>query len=472
VLKKLKRLVAANRIVTSVSRKVLPPALKGMVSSAVYEATVDGFRMLLSETKGCGVTSGRVVMVCGSLQPGGAERQVVNTLMGLRGAPLESITLLCDDLQSGTKEKYDFYLPLIQSSGATVRTIKKSWDNIDRATLPSGLREVEGHLRPNLLADIANLYLEFCDLRPEVVHAWLDWSNVRAGLAAVLAGVPRVLMSGRNLNPSHFALNDDYYHPAYSALSERNADQVVFLNNSQAGANDYAAWLSMPAARINVVRNGVLFDESLRPSPDYCSAFRGKLGIPTNAPLIGGMFRFNEEKRPLLWLRAAARVAEALPNAHFILFGQGDMRTQMETLIRQLGIEVRTHLYGTITPSFGGLAPCDVVVLTSRAEGTPNVLLEAQWLGVPVVSTDAGGAAEAVDDGATGFVVPSGDEAAIADAVLRILSSEIFGAHMRTQVPAFISATYGMNRMIKETLALYRLGAEPSVSRPQQASHG
>jgi glycosyltransferase involved in cell wall biosynthesis len=321
--------------------------------------------------------------------------------------------------------------------------------------MPAGFRKVKNHLHPGLIEDIANLYWEFRSLRPEVVHAWLDWSNVRAGLAAVLAGVPRVLLSGRNLSPKHFAFYTNYFYPAYRALSECDQSQVTFLNNSQAGANDYADWLSLPAQRIRVVRNAVQFTDELRPSFACRAALRARLGIPGAAPVVGGMFRFDDEKRPLLWLQVAGRIAQDLPSAHFVLFGEGRQRAQMELLIRHIGIEGRVHLVGNVTPSLDGLSACDLILLTSRAEGTPNVLLEAQWLGLPVVSTDAGGAAEAIKDGVTGRVVRASDASVIADAVLYILKDQTFQLVARDEGPKFIAANYGMERLIDETLATY-----------------
>lgn len=423
-----------------------------------HEASADDFRVLLSQTMAMEAVLGRVVMVCGSLQPGGTERQVANTIVGLSDCgKVESLTLLCDFLRNDTKNRYDFYLPAVQKSGAIIREPRQSPDKGHRM-LPPGFRKVMYRLHPGLAADVASLYWEFRSMRPEVVHAWLDWSNVRAGLAAVLAGVPRVLLSGRNLSPRHFSLHASYFHPAYCALSEHDQDQVVLLNNSQAGANDYASWLSLPAGRIKVIRNGICFSDDMRPTPEHASAFREKLGIPAHAPVIGGMFRFNEEKRPLLWLHVAACVARALPDAHFILFGQGDMRVQMEDLIRQLGIMERVHMCGVITPSLAGLSPCDLILLTSRGEGTPNVLLEAQWIGLPVVALNAGGAAEAVSAGVTGIVVDSEDVDDVADAVLSILRDDRFRAAARLEGPKFVNARYGNDRMISETLEVYRLG--------------
>ncbi|HKD28573.1 MAG TPA: glycosyltransferase [Xanthobacteraceae bacterium] len=453
--------LARQPILSAIGRRLLPSSLRQKIVRRAFEPPTQAhFKTLLSETMTMNCVPGRIVMVCGSLQPGGAERQVVNTLAGLAGSPaIESLTLLCDSLDGAPEGRHDFYLPLAQASGANVREIRKRSGKDGRSQVPGGFRKVMNKIHPGLAVDVADLYLEFRTLRPEVVHAWLDWSNVRAGLAAVLAGVPRVLLSGRNLSPRHFALNADYFHPSYRALAEIGPHQVLFLNNSDAGARDYAEWLSCPLERIQVIRNGLYFGNDCRPSEEHNAAFRMKFRIPANAPLIGGMFRFNEEKRPLLWLQVAARIAQEFSDAHFAIFGQGEMHGQMQELIRGLQLVDRIHLCGVVAPSLHGLSPCDLILLVSRGEGTPNVLLEAQWLGLPVVATDAGGAIEALCEGITGTVAISDDFHIVASAVTNILKDQAFIATARREGPRFVMTRYGMERMIQETLSAYSLGA-------------
>ncbi len=205
---------------------------------------------------------GRIVLVCGNLQPGGAERQAACTVVGMLSKPIESIQLLCDRLSPGYPNRYDFYLPVVEAAGAKARQITTRVNPGERRRLPPRLIEVAPALPSGLVADVANLYWEFVKLRPEVVHAWLDWSNIRAGLAAVLAGVPKVLISGRNLNPSHFSLYDTYMDPAYKALVR--CPNVIFLNNSVAGAHDYADWIGIQRDRITVIRNGIDFGSRAR----------------------------------------------------------------------------------------------------------------------------------------------------------------------------------------------------------------
>ena len=96
-------------------------------------------------------------------------------------------------------------------------------------------------------------------------------------------------------------------------------------------------------------------------------------------------------------------------------------------------------------------------MLTSYGEGLPNVLLEAQWAGVPVVTTDAGGAREAVDQGVTGWVVETAKPEDLSAAVLRLANDQDFRTRALMAAPLFVKTKFGFDRMIQETLDIYAL---------------
>ena len=148
--------------------------------------------------------------------------------------------------------------------------------------MPPGLKEVARLLPPGLANDIANLYYEFLELRPQVVHTWLDWDNVRGGLAAALAGVPRIVVSGRNINPSNFALYQPYMDPAYRVLAK--LPNVMLINNSRAGANDYADWIGIQRDQIGVMYNAVDFGGRMRLPPRGARPFAHPWASPKRLP--------------------------------------------------------------------------------------------------------------------------------------------------------------------------------------------
>jgi glycosyltransferase involved in cell wall biosynthesis/predicted O-methyltransferase YrrM len=397
---------------------------------------------------------GRVVVVCGNLAPGGAERQVTNTLMGLNRSGLTDVSFLAHHLQDGPG-RLNFHLPRVRAAGIPAREIKRLIKSINDAEMPKSLRDSAQALPTNLVLDIANLVQEFVHLRPQVVHAWLDWDNIRAGIAAGIAGVPRIVVSGRNLAPYNFNLYHPYMDAAYRALAR--LPQIHFVNNSQAGADNYADWIGIPRERIQVIYNGLDSGGRRRLSEAERAEARAKLGLAPKCFVIGGMFRFDEEKRPLLWLEVASRVAAMSSRVHFILHGQGPLRKAMEARIEALGLSKLVTMAGVTDDSFNAMSVMDVLLLTSRGEGLPNVVIEAQCVGTAVVCTNAGGAREAIDPGKTGWVVDSDDPADLAKAVVDLIFNPKTLLMAFEEGPAFVQCKFGMERMVAETVEAYGL---------------
>jgi glycosyltransferase involved in cell wall biosynthesis len=207
------------------------------------------------------------------------------------------------------------------------------------------------------------------------------------------------------------------------------------------------------------VRNGVDFSTFKRIGDEEALAYRSSLGIPTDAPVVGSVFRFWAEKRPMLWLEAAREIGRRARDAHFLLIGEGPMRGEMEAFVQAAGLEGRLHLPGARGDVATPMSAMDVFMLASEFEGTPNVVLEAQWLGLPVVATDAGGTREAIAEGETGWCCPA-ESSIIAGRVSALLADTAARERVRQAGPRFIDERFGMSQMIDQTLALYGLPAQ------------
>jgi glycosyltransferase involved in cell wall biosynthesis len=458
---------AAQRLplIRSAARLVLPPSLRTSVvhfSTPAHDVLLAAFAELLASADPArNKAGGPVVMCCGSLVPGGAERQIVNTLCGLTQYGLrDRLVLLAERLTPDRPERYDFYLPILQKAGIAAREIREADEthNFGRGLAPGAFAAIKGL---PLMSDVASLYREFTELKPAVVHAWLDRSSVRAGLAAVLAGVPNIILSGRNLNPSHFFFFAPYLLPAYQALAQQ--PRVTFINNSEAGAQDYAQWMGLPRERFRIVRNGVDFEGFERPSAQAVAALRASLRARPGVPLVGGLFRFSPEKRPELWIETAALIGAARPDCRFALFGMGPLRNNMASLAAKRGLADRLAIRDVTPEPLVALSAFDACLLTSGAEGTPNVALEAQWLGTPVIATAGGGTREALDLGGSGWLVEEPHADALAKAVLQALSDPNSKATAAVRGPAFVKRRFGMDRMLRETLDLYGIKTEPPL---------
>ena len=127
-----------------------------------------------------------------------------------------------------------------------------------------------------------------------------------------------------------------------------------------------------------------------KPASHEVSEFRRRYGLNDDTPIVGTLMRFVRNKDPELWIDVAAQIAAAKPEVHFLIGGYGEMEGAIARRIRALGLDDRMIPVGAIDDIGLFFAAIDVVLLTSIAEGTPNVLIEAQAAGRPVVAPECG----------------------------------------------------------------------------------
>lgn len=395
----------------------------------------------------------RICLVNSGLAAGGAERQIVNTLVGLKNKGYKDLLLIGEYLHSSPE--MDFYFDELQSSGVIARPLSRSGEIVAEvyASFPVQLQSVIKDLPAGMATEICGLVYEFRTYKPYVVHGWQDSTSIKVAIAGLIAGVPKIIIASRNVIPVNFAYYKKYMKYAYQAIAKIN--KIVMLNNSEAGALDYQRWLGLDIGRYSVIRNGVdlsrMQSVDLREVADY----KREIGIPEGVLVIGSVFRFWQEKRPMLWLDSISKIAAAIPHAHFLLIGDGPMRGQMEGFINRNGLSKRIHMPGARTQISTPLSAMDAFLLTSEYEGTPNVVLEAQWFGLPVVVTDAGGAREAISEGVTGYCTNSACSDEIAQVMLKLLNDAEMLTSAHDNGKLFVDAKFGVDQMICNTLDSY-----------------
>jgi glycosyltransferase involved in cell wall biosynthesis len=228
--------------------------------------------------------------------------------------------------------------------------------------------------------------------------------------------------------------------------------QIVY--NAQSSADRHVQ-IGYRADRTLVIPNG--FDtETFRPDPACRAELRQHLGLPPDALIIGLVARWHPVKDHPTFLRAARRISDQMPAAHFVLAGRAVDRENpvLNGLIHELGLESRVHLLGNVADPSGLTAGLDIASCSSLSEAFPNVLGEALACGVPCVSTDVGDAAWIVGD--AGVIVPPHDPVRFADACLELLSldrgaREAMGQRGRDRV----RAQFGIDRIATRYAELY-----------------
>jgi glycosyltransferase involved in cell wall biosynthesis len=157
---------------------------------------------------------------------------------------------------------------------------------------------------------------------------------------------------------------------------------------------------------------------------------RDEFGIPDDAPLVGMVANFKTHKGHVHLLDAAAHVTRRLPDARFMLVGQGPLEPEIRARAEEMGLTDNFVFAGFRSDVPRILRSLDVFTLSSLHEGLSIAMLEAMCLGVPPVVTSVGGQPEVVEDGRNGFLVPPGDPDALSDRLLDLLENPSLRAEL------------------------------------------
>ena len=205
-------------------------------------------------------------------------------------------------------------------------------------------------------------------------------------------------------------------------------------------------------SRLSVIPNGIELGRFHR-DPSARDRVRAELGIAPEAWVVGTVGRLSPEKNQALLVRA---VAPLLDDRHRLLVaGDGPLRGSLAGLVSSLGTSDFVHLLGARRDVPEILNALDAFVLSSDSEGLPLVIPEAMATGLPVVATRVGGVPDVLEDGRTGFLVPSGDEVGLRDRLVRLRDDRALGLAIGAAARAAAQARFSSERMLREYLELY-----------------
>ena len=195
----------------------------------------------------------------------------------------------------------------------------------------------------------------------------------------------------------------------------RAADRIVVMTCAQA---DLFGGLG---ARVRQIHNAVLADPGSARLPDAVARRIEAVGRPR----LGVIGRLSHEKGVDIFLDAFRLLADRGIAAGAVIAGDGPERERLAVQAARLGVAGSVHFLGAVHPADPLYPELDLVVIPSRSEGLPNVLLEALSAGRRVVSTDVGAVTEVLEDAAAGRVVPARDPVALADAIAAGLAEPV-----------------------------------------------
>jgi glycosyltransferase involved in cell wall biosynthesis len=239
-------------------------------------------------------------------------------------------------------------------------------------------------------------------------------------------------------------------------LIARRADRIITVSDS---LHQQFAGIAEAQAKLVTIANGI--DLSAFEQADPASA-RRELGLPESGPVVGMVGRLAAQKGPLDFVRAAAVAHAKLPDACFVLIGDGPLRGEVVKLAGELGISDSLVLAGHRPEAPMLTAAFDVAVIASVSEGSSLTAMEAMAWSKPVAGTAVGGVREVVADGETGILVPAGDRQALGDAITSLLRDPERARTMGEAGRQRVEREFSLARMMEKTEEVYLAVAHSS----------
>lgn len=303
------------------------------------------------------------------------------------------------------------------------------------------------------IAALWSLYSIFRKGHFDITHTHTAKAGALGRIAAALARVPVIIHTphGHNLY--------GYFNRHLSAAIARiekfltqHTDEIIALTELE--KSDYIRSGIAGYDKVSVIYQGLELDKLTRDWKSACS-LKNIFKIRPEERVVGMVGRLEPVKGSDIFIEAAAEIAKRVPEARFIIAGEGSLQAAMKKRAGELGISAKVIFAGWREDIPEMISLMDVMVLPSLNEAVGIALIEAQAEGVPVVASRVGGIPEVVKDQKTGILVPPSDAAAIAEAVISLLNDKPKSAAMGEAGKVWVRDRFRAEDMTEKTSALY-----------------
>ncbi len=315
-------------------------------------------------------------------------------------------------------------------------------DELEKAGIPVDLNPMPSRLSPMGLRNLSR-YMKEHEI--DIVHAHMYRSSVPATIAARLAGVPAMVSQVHNVQ-------------TWETIRQRWLDRFLcrwrtsIVAVSEQVRRDVIRNLRVEREKTRVIYNGVdvnrFSDRSLR------EPTRKALGLRPRDMAIIYHGRLVEQKNPDLLLKIGAEIARIRVGVRVVIAGDGPLREELERKTKEMGMEAQVRFLGRRDDVPALLQAADMSVLPSFKEGFSNAVLEAMAAGLPVVATDVGGNAEAIEHGKSGWIVPPHNTGAFLNAVAELVDDPKERVRMGREARKR-AERFSLDRMVLEVEDLY-----------------
>jgi len=380
----------------------------------------------------------RILFTIGSLDIGGAEKQML---------------LLIKQL---INRKYSVVVFVLLDNGH----LKSDLVKMGVKVVSGGLKKGDMRNKPwKLILSQFKLFRTVRGYRPTIIHSFLPVITFMSALAGRICNTNLVITSRRAMgnHQGRFPLLIPFDLTAHMLSHYITA-------NSRAVQADLVEREHVDKSKTVLIHNGIDLD-CFNKAPMVRKQWRNRMGIKDSQKVIICLANLIKYKGHRDFLYAIKEI-NRLNNTHFWFVGEDrGIRSELESLARQLDIEHRIEFLGTRLDIPELLAASDISVLASHEEGFSNVILESMAAGLPVVATDVGGNGEAVVNGVTGWLVPPKNSGVLAKKIIDLLENPDRAKKMGEQGRARVKAHFSVERLVNQHIALYQ--SPPGAQIPQ-----
>jgi glycosyltransferase involved in cell wall biosynthesis len=390
----------------------------------------------------------RTLQLIDSFDQGGSERQALDLTRRLH--------------ESG---KYRVFLASLKPGGV----LRAEIEELNLGEIPS--YPLNSFYGPNAVAQLRRFVSHLRKSKIDLLHTHDFYTNIFGMTAGFLAGVSVRIASRRETNGMRTAAQTQLQKIAYSL-----AHQIVANSES---VRQKLTEEGIKGERITVIHSG-LDPERVAVPPGFSKEETlSALGVgqlppaPKHFVTIVANMRHEVKDYPM-FLRAARRVSKALPDVGFLLAGEGELQGSFKQLAAQFEIGANTFFLGRSEKIAQLLSVSDVCVLSSKAEGFSNSILEYMAAGRPVVATDVGGAREAIVENETGYIVPSGNDELMAARIISLLQDPAKARSLGEQGRRVVEKNFSSQALLQKTEALYErlLNERRHIELPKHQERG
>ncbi len=283
--------------------------------------------------------------------------------------------------------------------------------------------------------------------KPDLVNTHLWTADLWARLAAVIARVPRIVVTEQNVD-----VWKRWYHRVIDRILFNWTDRVICVSDQV--VEFYTRELKVPSQKTAMIPNAIDLAPFHGASPPR--GLREEIGSAGGEFLFVCAARLHPQKRHCdLFEAARLLLAMGCGDFRLLIVGEGSLREELERLSESKGLKSRIHFLGLRQDIPSILLQSDAFVLASDYEGLPLAILEAMAAGLPIVATNVGGVPQVVDDGGNGYLVAPRDPGSLADAMARVAADRETSRRMGDIGKLRVSREYSIENVAARTVDLF-----------------